>query len=69
MSDKSTATAMAGELRESYVEGSLTEFWKEQGVRPIPVTPRKGGKEGFTWSEFINGLGRRSQETDDSNLD
>lgn len=50
---------------EQYISGSLTEFWKEQGVIPISVTPCSDG-EGFSWSEFINGLGRRTQERDDS---
>jgi hypothetical protein len=49
-----------------YVEGSLTEFWMEQGVAPIPVTLCKEGQRGFSWSEFINGLSRRTPETDDS---
>jgi hypothetical protein len=48
-----------------YVEGSLTEFWKKQGVVPIQVTACEVG-EGFSWSEFLNGLGRRTQETADS---
>lgn len=70
MSDKSTATAAAGKVQESqtaYVEGSLTEFWKKQGVSPIPVTPCKEGEQGFSWSEFINGLARRTQGKDDNN--
>jgi hypothetical protein len=41
-----------------YVEGSLTEFWKKQGVTPIPVEPCEDHEEGFSWSDFINGLGR-----------
>jgi hypothetical protein len=44
---------------DKYVEGSVTEFWKKQGVRPIPVTPCKEGEQGFSWSEFINGLARK----------
>jgi hypothetical protein len=44
---------------EEYKEGSLTEFWIKQGVRPIPQRPLKEGEEGFSWSEFINGLGRQ----------
>jgi hypothetical protein len=49
-----------------YVEGSITEFWKRTGVTPIPLTPCKEGEEGFNWSEFINGLGRRTQQKDRS---
>jgi hypothetical protein len=46
----------------SYVEDSITEFWKRSGVTPIPMIPCKDGEEGFDWSEFINELGRRTQE-------
>jgi hypothetical protein len=70
MSDKSTATAVAGQFQQSqtaYVEGSLTEFWKKHGVTPIPVTPCKEGEQGFSWSQFINGLARRTQGREDSN--
>lgn len=69
MSDKPTASAVERTLQElpAYVEGSLTEFWKRQGVTPIPVTPCKEGEQGFSWSDFINGLGRRTQGRDDSN--
>ena len=56
------ATAEKGKNQLSeYVEDSLTEFWRKQGVTPIPVTPCKEGEEGFSWSAFINGLGRRTQ--------
>lgn len=44
-----------------YVEGSITEFWIKQGVKPEPQTPcphGEGCKDCFSWSEFINGLGR-----------
>ena len=70
MSDKSTATAVAGKSQESqtaYIEDSLTESWKRHGVIPTPATPCKRGERGFTWSEFINRLGRRTQGRDDSN--
>ncbi len=45
-----------------YAEGSITEFWKRLGVTPIPLNPCKEGEEGFSWSEFVNDLGRRTQE-------
>jgi len=48
-----------------YVEGSLTEFWKEQGVTPVPITYCRDEEQGFSWSEFINGLGRRSNTTEE----
>ena len=48
-----------------YVYGSLTEFWKEQGVTPIPITYCRDEEQGFSWSEFINGLGRRSNTTEE----
>jgi hypothetical protein len=69
MSNKPAATAAEEKLQElhEYVEGSLTEFWKRQGVTPVPVTPCKEGEQGFSWSEFINGLGRRARGTGDSN--
>jgi hypothetical protein len=50
----------------TYVEGVLTEFWKRQGVIPIPVTHCGEPEQGFSWSEFINGLGRKTQGKDDS---
>jgi hypothetical protein len=63
-----TTTAIESKLQElpPYVEGALTEFWKGQGVMPISVTPCSEGEQGFSWSEFINGLGRRTQERDGS---
>jgi hypothetical protein len=68
MSDKPIASPEERTLEElpAYVEGSLTEFWKRQGVTAIPVTSCKEG-EGFSWSEFINGLGRRTLGRGDSN--
>jgi hypothetical protein len=68
MSNETNAVALkeAVQYLPAYIEGSLTEFWKDQGVTSIPVTPCGEGEEGFSWSEFINGLGRRTQERDDS---
>jgi hypothetical protein len=67
--NRSTAIAAEEKPKElpRYVDGSLTEFWKRRGVVPIPMTPCKEGEEGFSWSEFINGLGRRTQGKGDNN--
>jgi hypothetical protein len=46
-----------------YIENELTEFWKRQGVVPIKTTPCESG-EGFSWSEFINGLSYDAKTTD-----
>jgi hypothetical protein len=51
---------------DKYVEGSIMEFWKRQGVVPILTTPRKEEEESFSWSEFINELGRSTQGKDRS---
>ena len=50
---------------DKYVEGSITEFWKKQGVVPISTEPCKEGEEGFSWSEFINGLAWRNGKSNE----
>ena len=40
----------------------IENFWKERGVTPLPLVPCKEGEEGFSWSEFINGLGRQAPQ-------
>jgi hypothetical protein len=64
MTRESETRTTIEEPEAKYAEGSLTEFWKKQGVVPVPVTPCKEGEQGFSWSEFINGLGRRTPGTD-----
>jgi hypothetical protein len=56
----------AAKAEPPYMEGSIAEFWKKIGVTPTPLTLCKEGEEGFSWSEFINELGRRTQEKDRS---
>jgi hypothetical protein len=63
MCNKTSARVIKNKLQEQhpYIEGSLTEFWKKQGVAPIPVTLCKPEERGVSWSEVINALGRRTQ--------
>jgi hypothetical protein len=43
-------------------EGPVEKFWKERGVAPLPLMPCKEGEEGFSWSDFINGLGQQAPQ-------
>lgn len=55
--------------QSEYVEGSFTEIWEEKGVVAIPLTACKEGEQGFSWSDFINGLGCRIPERECSDRD
>jgi hypothetical protein len=46
-------------MNEEYVEGSIEKFWIKLGVKPIITEPCEEGEEGFSWSDFVNGLGRQ----------
>jgi hypothetical protein len=49
----------AEDVKQVVKDGPSEKFWKEQGVTPLPLVSCNEGEEGFSWSEFINGLGQR----------